>query len=254
MAERQVDPESLTGEALERWYRRSPQEIENEKRAAAERRHATFVASIQQALTEPMDDGERPVPQAVLGAIRDFQNGPKIQRPSFAQSFIPVVGPAWEAAADLQDKNYGGAAFNGAMAVADVLPFAVAGKGFYAASKGVGLWKKGSVTAGAAASRLRAWGVAKKGEEIHHTVALNGTSRSVQDWRNHYPFLKVLPKEQHRRLTGRWDGKPMYDPIRRAWYGTTDWMKAVPTGVAGYLADGAQNLAQRHDAAPDDQP
>ena len=32
-----------------------------------------------------------------------------------AQSFIPVVGPAWEAAGDLQDGDYGGAAFNTAL-------------------------------------------------------------------------------------------------------------------------------------------
>ena len=178
-------------------------------------------------------------------ALHDFQHGPAIARPSMAASFIPVVGPAWEAAADLQDGNYGGAAFNAAMAVTDVLPFGVAVKGLNAARKGVGLVKKGSVTAGAAASRLRAWGLVKKGEEeVHHAVPLNGTSRSVQDWRNHYPFLKVLPKEQHRRLTGSWNGKPMYDPIRRMWYGTTDWMKAVPMGVAGYAADSWENLSQ----------
>jgi len=33
-------------------------------------------------------------------ALKDFQNGPKIQRPNLVESFIPVVGPAWEAAAD----------------------------------------------------------------------------------------------------------------------------------------------------------
>ena len=36
----------------------------------------------------------------------------KIARPSLAQSFIPVVGPAWEAVADYQDGNYAGAVFN----------------------------------------------------------------------------------------------------------------------------------------------
>jgi hypothetical protein len=84
--------------------------------------------------------------------------------------------------------------------------------------------------------------MAKPGQEIHHTVPLNGLGRNVQDPRNHYAFLKVLPKEQHRRLTGSWNGKPMYDPIRRVWYGTTDWMKAVPTGAAGYAADVWENL------------
>lgn len=178
-------------------------------------------------------------------ALRDFQNGPKIQRPSLAQSFIPIVGPAWEAAADLQDGNYAGAAFNGAMAVADALPVGVAAKGFKALSKGVGVLKDGSVTANAAAKKLRRLGVAKSGQEIHHTIPLKGTSRTAQDPRNHYAFLKVLPKDQHRRLTGSWNGKPRYDPIRRVWYGTTDWMKAVPTGVSGYVSDTAENMMPR---------
>jgi len=177
------------------------------------------------------------------GALHDFQDGPKIQRPNLAESFIPVVGPAWEAAADLQDGNYAGAAFSGAMAVADALPIGVAVKGLRAASKGVKILKEGSVTANAAAKQLRARGFVKPGEEVHHTVALNGTSRTAQDPRNHYALLKVLPREQHRRLTGSWNGKPRYDPIRRIWYGTTDWQKAVPTGVAGYVADTWENLA-----------
>jgi hypothetical protein len=178
------------------------------------------------------------------GALHDFQHGPAIPRPNLAESFIPVFGPAWEAAADLQDGDYGGAAFNSAMAVADALPIGVAFKGLKAASKGVGILKKGSVSANAAAKQLRRLGMAGAGEEIHHTVPLNGASRTAQDWRNHYAFLKVLPTEVHRRLTGSWAGKPMYDPIRRAWHQTTDWMKAVPTGIAGYGADAWENLAQ----------
>ncbi|MDP3852590.1 hypothetical protein [Phenylobacterium sp.] len=177
-------------------------------------------------------------------AFHDFQNGPDIQRPTTAQSFIPIVGPAWEAAADLQDGNYAGAAFNGAMAVADALPVGVAIKGGRALTKGVGVLKKGSVTADASRKALRKLGVAKAGEEIHHTLPLRGLGRNVQDPRNHYVFLKVLPKEQHRRLTGSWGGKPRYDPIRRVWYGTTDWMKAVPTGLTGYAADSIENLSR----------
>jgi hypothetical protein len=175
-------------------------------------------------------------------AFHDFQSGPRIPRPNLAESFIPVVGPAWEAVGDLQDGNYGGAAFNGAMAVADALPLGTALKGLNAARKGIGILKSGSVTADAARKVIRRVGMAGPGEEIHHSVPLNGLGRNVQDWRNHYAFLKVLPQEAHRRLTGSWAGKPMYGPLRRFWYGTTDWMKTVPTGVAGYLADTAQNL------------
>jgi hypothetical protein len=113
-----------------------------------------------------------------------------------------------------------------------------------AASKGIGILKEGSVTADAARKVLRRVGMAKPGQEIHHTVPLDGLGRNVQDWRNHYAFLKPLPKEQHRRLTGSWMGKPQYDPFRKVWYGTTDWMKAVPTGAAGYAADTWENLAR----------
>lgn len=177
-------------------------------------------------------------------ALHDFQDGPDITRPTTLQSFIPVVGPAWEAAADLQDGNYAGAAFNGAMAVADALPIGVAVKGLNAARRGIGIFKGGSVTANAAAKRLRKLGFANKGDEVHHAIPLNGTGRTVQDPRNHYAFLKVLPIEKHRRLTGSWAGKPKYDPVRRAWHGTTDWMKAVPAGVAGYAADSVENFMQ----------
>jgi hypothetical protein len=128
------------------------------------------------------------------------------------------------------------------MAVADALPIGVAAKGLKAASKGIGILKDGSVTARAAASRMRKAGLAGKGEEIHHMFELNGISRTAQNWRNHYAFLKVLPKEAHRRLHGSWQGLPRYDPIRRLWVGTTDWMKAVPTGVAGYATDAWENL------------
>lgn len=169
----------------------------------------------------------------------------KIARPTTLQSFIPVVGPAWEAAADFQDGDYASAAFNGAMAVADVLPVGIAAKGVRAASKGVTMLKKGSVTANAAAKSLRRKGVAGKGQEIHHTIPLKGKSRTAQDPRNNYMFLKVLPKEQHRRLTGSWDGKPRYDPIRRVWYGTNDWQKALPTTLVGDAMDTLENFVGR---------
>jgi hypothetical protein len=184
--------------------------------------------------------------------LRDYQEGEKIARPNMAQSFIPVVGPAWEAAADLQDGNYGGAAFNGAMAVADALPVGVAVKGVRAATKGAHLLRTGSLTANATNQAYRRMGMAKAGEEVHHTLHLKG-ARETQNWRNHYPFLKALPVEQHRRIHGSWDGKPQYGPLRRAWYGTTDWMKAVPVGIAGYTADTVENVLRNDERPPSKQ-
>lgn len=244
MGDSQIDPARLHGLALTRWYKRTPDELRAEKDAAEQRNNEAFAASIREVEREPDDRGIRSPIAVAREALDDFQTGPRIQRPNFAESLIPFVGPAWEAAADLQERNYGGAAFNGAMAVASVLPIGVAAKGIQAATKGVGVLKKGSVTADAARSRLRAWGIAKNGEEIHHTVPLNGIGRGEQNWRNHYALLKVLPKETHRRLTGSWNGKPRFDPIRRVWYGTTDWQKAVPTGVAAYAADAWENVTR----------
>ena len=37
-------------------------------------------------------------------------------------------------------------------------------------------------------------------------------------------------------------GKREFDPIRKIWYGTTDWQKAVPTGISGYAADAWENF------------
>lgn len=200
------------------------------------------------AKREAEDGGFRSPLDLAQDAFQDFQDGADIRRPNLAQSFIPVVGPAWEAVADLQDGNYGGAAFNGLMAVGDVLPVGAAVKGLRAASKGIGVLKKGSVTAGAAATQIRKAGLAGKGDEIHHTFELKGKSRSAQDPRNHYALLKTLPKEQHRRIHGSWKGKPRYDPVRRVWYGATDWMKSVPTALASYAADGWENVARPFDA------
>ena len=49
MAFRPVDPSSLQGEALSRWYLRSPDEIEQERQAAQARRYNSFFG------TEPAD-------------------------------------------------------------------------------------------------------------------------------------------------------------------------------------------------------
>lgn len=184
-------------------------------------------------------------PRSLIEQVRDKLDDYEIREPGLVESFIPVVGPAWEAAYDLQEGDYAGAALNGAMAVADVLPIGVAAKGARYATKGVTALRTGgrSVSAEAIRKHIAAKGLKKPGTELHHTIPLNGKSRSAQDWRNHPMFLKQLPIEQHRRLTGSWAGKPKYDPIRKIWYGTTDWQKVAPTYVVTSTVDAAE--AQR---------
>ena len=190
------------------------------------------------------DNGFRSPLDMAQDALKDFQSGPKIARPNLAESFIPVVGPAWEAAADLQDGNYGGAAFNAAMAVGDALPVGAIVKGTRAATKGIGLVTKSSMTAGATAKRIRRAGLAGKGDEIHHSVELSGLSRSAQSWKNNPALLKILPQETHRRIHGSWGGKPQFDPIRRVWHGTTDWQKSAPAAIGSYAADAWENITR----------
>lgn len=200
---------------------------------------AARLAAERQAPVSPLDRAGQ--------AFRKFQGGPDIPRPSTAQTFIPVVGPAWEAAGNLQDGEYGKATFNAGMAAAEILPIGVALKGVRTAMKGVGILKRNSVTADAARKAIKKAGLSKPGQEVHHTVPLKGLGRNTQDPRNHFAFLKVMPKDQHRRLTGSWAGKPKYGPVGQVWYGTTDWMKAVPTGIGGYLADTGQNVVQQQE-------
>ncbi len=193
-----------------------------------------------QPFTVPDPEGELyDQEMAKVRAKREAEDrGFRVSRPSTLQSLIPVVGPAWEAAADFQDGDVGSGVFNIAMAAADMLPVGVAVKGVRAASKGIGVLKKGSVTGNAAAKQLRARGMAGPGQEIHHTIPLKGTSRTAQDPRNHYALLKVMPTEQHRRLTGSWNGKPRYNAAQRIWFGTNDWQKIIPTYVASSVTDG----------------
>lgn len=72
-------------------------------------------------------------------------------------------------------------------------------------------------------------------------VRLNGASRSIPDLRNNPALLKPLDKIQHQRIHGRGGGQARYDPFRRVWYGTTEAMKTVPTGLLGYTISTAEN-------------
>ncbi len=152
--------------------------------------------------------------------------------PPGIQEFIPVVGPALDAVDDARNGRPLSAVGDVASAILDLgladtgLDIAKAG------AKGV-LNNVGRRTAEAARKQLRRRGVAGVGQEINHSFQLNGMSRTVENWRNHPAFLKVLPTASHRRLTGSWDGKPKYDPVRGLWVNTPTWMKTVPAWVFG---------------------
>jgi len=180
----------------------------------------------------------------VAGRFHDFQAGPKIPRPNGLEELIPIVGPTWDAVADLQDGNYGSAAFNAAMAIGDALPVGYLGKA------GMGAWKLGREMgtflpkAAAIQRKMHKIGMALPTEEVHHVFELNGLSRYVPSWKNIPLFLKPLPREIHQRLRHRVGDLPRFGLIPRLWHGTTDWMKASTVGITSYAADEAQNLEQ----------
>ena len=167
---------------------------------------------------------------------------PEIKRPDLAQSFIPVVGPAWEAAADFKDGDYPAASFNAAVAVTDAFGAGVAARGLKAAGRGITALKGGSLTDNAARKGYRAAGMVGKGEETSHLFGFSGIDRKAPNWRNHYMFLKPLPKETHRRLTGRWGDLPPFGPFRHVWHRTNDWMKVAPPAGTGRALDVVDNL------------
>ena len=154
---------------------------------------------------------------------------------------MPLIGPLMEAYDDFR----GGKPLQGlgqtALAVGDGLLMSTGAGAALAFGRGTAK-NVGVRTAEAVRKQLRRRGVAGPGQEIHHSVSLNGISRTAQNWRNHPAFMKVLPKADHRRLTGRWGDLPKFGPVERLWVGTPAWMKNVPAGLGARVADGVADL------------
>ena len=166
-----------------------------------------------------------------------------------AARVMPVTGPLMEAYDDFR----GGKPLQGlgqtALALGDGLLIYSGAGAALAFARGTAD-NVGVRTAEAVRKQLRRRGVAGRGQEIHHSVPLNGISRTAQNWRNHPAFMKVLPKADHRRMTGRWGDLPKFGPVERLWVGTPAWMKNVPVGVGTRLADGVADLKAQFDPKP----
>ncbi|WP_442681263.1 hypothetical protein ACSBM8_08900 [Sphingomonas sp. ASY06-1R] len=211
------------------------------QRASAAQRAEDYQNRNTQARAAPRDRRSFDI----AGRFHDFQAGPKIARPNLAEEFIPVIGPAWDAVADLQEGNYGSAAFNAAMAVSDVTPIGFGIKAVRGASKITRALKTSLPKAYAVQRKIHKLGLASRLEDVHHVFELNGIARNVKHWKNNPIFLKVLPRQTHQRLHHRVGDMPQFGPARRLWYGTTDWMKAGAAGIAGDVADTIENFADR---------
>ena len=172
-------------------------------------------------------------------AFQKFQDGPPIRAPSVAESFIPVVGPAWEAASDLQQGHYGAAAFNGALAALDSflggeIAKGVAKGGVYTVKEGSYAWKP-----------IRSWmeekRFVKSGEHGHHWfIPQNGWGKGVPEWLKNQPWnIKPLDRVTHGRVHHSWKGLPRFNPAQRYWYGTPNWSKVGTAAAVGHPAAAA---------------
>jgi hypothetical protein len=126
----------------ERWYLRSPQEIEQEKREAEDRRHAQFVASIRENEREPVAGSQTPI-DGLVDAFHDWQQGPKMQRPNLAESSSRSWVQHGRQQPICRTGTMPGPHSMGLWRWRMLLPVGTAVKGLRAASKGVGVLKKG---------------------------------------------------------------------------------------------------------------
>lgn len=92
MADRPVDPSRLEGEALRRWYLRSPDDIERERQVAADRRYQAFFG---RGRIDPgfSREAERPVKDVDPGLARGPEKPVRDVDPAF--SWTPLGPNRW---------------------------------------------------------------------------------------------------------------------------------------------------------------
>ena len=193
--------------------------------------------------------GGSPSPvQAVSDAFSNFQKGPAIPRPNLAESFIPVVGPGWEAIADLQQGNYGGAALNGVLAASDLFLAGSIAKGI--AKGGIYVADKATTSAAPYAwhlvrKDLQEKGFIKAGEEGHHwLIPQKQWGKNVPDWiKNQAWNIKSLDRVTHARLRNRIGDLPKFGPLDQLRYGTPTWAKVGADSTGGHSISAVEATA-----------
>ena len=173
---------------------------------------------------------------------------------SLAESVVPYFGSGREAAADLQDGNYLGAGFNGALAASDLFLAGSIVKGLLkggAKMSGPFAWKiKPRVDEVGARQWLGANGFLEPGQAGHHWgIPQGGWGKLVPDWIKNQPWnIKPMPSSEiHGRIHGRYLGKPRFNPAEQYWRATPAWSKAATVAAVGHpvaIASGAGRPAQ----------
>ncbi len=172
-------------------------------------------------------------------AFGEWQHSKPIGHPGLAESFIPVWGSGREALADLQEQDYGPAAFNAALAVTDLIP----------AEAVLGLLEKGGLKKGSQTwSAVRPWleknWNLEKFQEVHHWAIPQGRwGRNFPDWLKNHPWnLKVMPSQAvHRRIHSKFQGEPQFNKLEQFLHGTPAWWKAVLGSTTGKTEEDLRN-------------
>jgi hypothetical protein len=200
----------------------------------------------------PDNGGRPPSPlQGVSDAFSNFQKGPAIPRPNLAESFIPVVGPGWEAVADLQQGNYPGFALNTALAASDLFLAGSIAKGI--AKGGIYVADKATTSAAPYAwhivrKDLQEKGFIKAGDEGHHWfIPQNQWGKNIPDWiKNQAWNIKSLDRVTHARLRNRIGDLPKFGPLDRLRYGTPTWAKVGAGSAVGHPISAVQATSGDH--------
>ncbi len=98
---------------------------------------------------------------------------------------------------------------------------------------------------------------AKKWEAHHWFIEINGKfnnffNKKIPEYLINHPLnLNPMPKGNHRRMTGKWEGQEKYNFAQQWWYGTPSWYKQgqAAGGAAGGTAGEVQDLAEAASAA-----
>lgn len=182
---------------------------------------------------------------------------PDVGHPGRLESLIPVWGSGREALADLHDGNYAGAAFNGAMAVSDVVLAKALIGGLAKGGLKLGgsyVWRNAPWEEESARQWLGRKGFLKPNQPGHHWL-FEQKGSVPNAVRNQPPFVHGMQDAvDHGRIHGPYtvDGVtlPRYNAVQRYVRGTPDWSKAWTFSAPGHAALAASESNKQADGMP----
>ena len=162
------------------------------------------------------------------------------QHPELGESLLPVWGSAREAVADYYEGDYGGAAVNGLLAAADLIPGSALAKTAYKTARYGGKVLKTTATDPTSWKNARRWmgkqGDLAKGQHGHHWLVEQNSwlGKHLPKGVTNAPWnIKGMPVDDpivHRRIHGR-----ARIPETNTWlprYGAVErYVRGAPTGV-----------------------